>query len=175
MKSKKNTLGLLVFYLVALTWIILFKLQFSIADLPHLRNINLIPFAGSVIVNGTIDFSEIIQNVLAFIPYGLFVHILWEKKPILKQFLPIVCTSFLFEIVQFIFAIGGTDITDIITNSLGGFLGIVLAIGIFKISNKYWMLLDDEAEVRESILLQIPWEELGFEVVAENGEDALEN
>ena len=37
------------------------------------------------------------------------------------------------------------------------------------------MLLDDEAEVRESILLQIPREELGFEVVAENGEDALEN
>ena len=89
MKSKKITLGLLVFYLVALTWIILFKLQFSIADLPHLRNINLIPFADSVIVNGTIDFSEIIQNVLAFIPYGLFVHILWEKKPILKQFLPV--------------------------------------------------------------------------------------
>ena len=139
MKSKKITLGLLVFYLVALTWIILFKIQFSIADLPHLRNINLIPFADSVIVNGTIDFSEIIQNVLAFIPYGLFVHILWEKKPILKQFLPIVCTSFLFEIVQFIFAIGGTDIKDIITNSLGGFLGIVLAIGIFKISNKYWI------------------------------------
>lgn len=38
------------------------------------------------------------------------------------------------------------------------------------------MLVDDEAEVRESILLQIPWEELGFGVVAdaENGEDALE-
>ena len=38
------------------------------------------------------------------------------------------------------------------------------------------MLVDDEAEVRESILLQIPWEDLGFEVVAdaENGEDALE-
>ena len=139
MKSKKITLGLLVFYLVALTWIILFKFEFSIADLPHLRNINLIPFADSVIVNGTIDFSEIIQNVLAFIPYGLFVHILWEKKPILKQFLPIVCTSFLFEIVQCIFSIGGKYITDIITNSLGGFLGIVLAIGIFKISNKYWI------------------------------------
>ena len=37
------------------------------------------------------------------------------------------------------------------------------------------MLLDDEAEVRESILLQIRCEELGFEVVAEKGEDALEN
>ena len=37
------------------------------------------------------------------------------------------------------------------------------------------MLVDDEAEVRESILLHIPWEELGFEAVAEKGEDALEN
>ena len=38
------------------------------------------------------------------------------------------------------------------------------------------MLVDDEAEVRESILCQIPWEELGFFVAAdaENGEDALE-
>lgn len=57
MKSKKCTLGLLIFYLTALSWIIIFKLQFSIADLPHLRNINLIPFAESVIVNGTVYFD----------------------------------------------------------------------------------------------------------------------
>lgn len=57
MKSKKCTLGLLIFYLTALSWIIIFKLQFSIADLPHLRNINLIPFAESVIVNGTVHFD----------------------------------------------------------------------------------------------------------------------
>ena len=69
MKSKKITLGLLVFYLVALTWIILFKLQFSIADLPHLRNINLIPFADSVIVNGTIDFSDGIYSIRFICPY----------------------------------------------------------------------------------------------------------
>ena len=38
------------------------------------------------------------------------------------------------------------------------------------------MLVDDEEEVRESIIRKVPWEENGFTVVgsAENGEDALE-
>ena len=38
------------------------------------------------------------------------------------------------------------------------------------------MLVDDEEEVRESIIRKVPWEENGFMVVgsAENGEDALE-
>lgn len=138
-KSRKCTLSLLIFYLIALTWIIIFKFQFSFSDLPHLRNLNLIPFGGSVIVNGTLDFSEIIQNLLAFIPYGVFIHVLWVQKSIIKQILPIICTSFLFEIVQFIFAIGGSDITDIISNSLGGILGIFIAICISKISSKHWI------------------------------------
>ena len=80
MKSKRFTLGLLIFYLFALTWIIIFKLQFSFENLPHIRNINLIPFGQSVIVNGKMDFDEIIQNALAFIPYGLFIHVLWEEN-----------------------------------------------------------------------------------------------
>ena len=38
------------------------------------------------------------------------------------------------------------------------------------------MLVDDEEEVRTSIIKQLNWEKLGFKVVAdaENGEDALE-
>lgn len=155
MKSKKCTLGLLVFYLAALTWIIIFKLQFSVADLPHFRNINLIPFADSVIVNGTIDFSEMIQNLLAFVPYGVLIHVLWEEKPIVKQFFPIISTSFLFETVQFIFAVGRTDITDMITNSLGGFLGIVLAIGISKLSNKHWVKIINAVSLIGAILLAL--------------------
>ena len=66
-KSKNNqnkiTAGLLVVYLFVLTWIILFKMQFSFQDLRHFtdfREINLTPFAGSVIVNNQIDFNEII-------------------------------------------------------------------------------------------------------------------
>lgn len=141
MKSKKITLGLFLYYLIALTWIIIFKLAFSLENLPHMRNINLIPFSQSVIVNGKINLSEIIQNALAFIPYGLFIHILWEEKLLLKRLIPIICTSLMFEVIQFIFAIGASDITDIISNSFGGMIGIAIAVCISKISRKSWIKL----------------------------------
>lgn len=38
----------------------------------------------------------------------------------LKKFAPIAGVSLLFEVLQFIFAIVGTDITDFIGNTLGG-------------------------------------------------------
>ncbi len=41
--------------------------------------------------------------------------------------------SLTFEIIQFIFAIGATDITDVITNTVGGFLGLKL----YGLSNKH--------------------------------------
>ena len=155
MKSKKCTLGLLIFYLIALSWIIIFKLRFSIADLPHLRNINLIPFAESVIVNGTIQYDEIIQNLLAFIPYGLFIHILWEDRSLLIQFAPIICTSLFFETVQFIFAIGASDITDLITNSLGGIIGVFIAIVISKVSAKNWIKIINIISLIGAVLLTL--------------------
>lgn len=61
MKSKKITLGLFIFYCVILTWIIIFKLQFSFEDLPHFRSLNLIPFSESAIVNDKMNFDEIIR------------------------------------------------------------------------------------------------------------------
>ncbi len=142
MKSKKLTLELLVVYLAVLTWIIIFKMQFpGDAGLPHMRNVNLIPFGQSVIVNGRIEFSEIIQNVLVFIPYGLLMGILWEEKPFLVKFLPIVLTSFAFESIQYIGAVGASDITDLITNSLGGIIGLVIASVLPLIFRRKWRAL----------------------------------
>ena len=61
------------------------------------------PFAESVIVNGKLDVSEIIKNEVAFIPYGVFVHILWEQKSFVTQCVPIFATSLLLEVLQFAF------------------------------------------------------------------------
>ena len=133
MNSKKITLGLLIFYLLILTWIILFKLSFSINELPHIRNINLIPFGQSLIVNGTISYTEIIQNMLAFIPFGIFVYILWDKKTFIIKLIPIVLTSLIFEVIQYICAIGASDITDLLANSLGGIIGLLTAFVITKV------------------------------------------
>lgn len=132
MKSKKVTLGILIFYIMALVWIILFKFQFSFEQLDYLRSINLIPFAGSVIVNGKVDFSEIIQNGLAFVPFGILISSLWKEKTVIMRIAPIFGVSLIFEILQFIFAVGASDITDLIMNTLGGIIGV----GIYFLFSK---------------------------------------
>lgn len=48
-------------------------------------------------------------------------------------------TSFLFEVVQFSFAIGASDITDIIGNNLGGIVGIFFCIMMKKIAPKKYI------------------------------------
>jgi len=127
-KSKNNqnkiTAGLFAVYLFALTWIIVFKMQFSIQGLPDFREINLIPFAGSVSVNNQIDFIEIILNVLAFIPFGIYISMLKPNWSFLKKIAVIAGVSLVFEVLQFIFAIGASDITDFLGNTLGGIIGI---------------------------------------------------
>lgn len=139
MKSKKITLILMIFYLIALIWVIIFKLEFSIKELPQIRNINLIPFNQPAIVNGKTDISEIVLNVLAFIPYGLFIHILMDEKSILKKLLIIFATSFIFELIQYIFAIGASDITDIISNTSGGIIGVVVSMFMEKLLRENWI------------------------------------
>lgn len=138
MSSKKLTSGLFIFYLTILTWIIVFKMRVSFEEFGGIRSMNLIPFGASVIVNGKIDYTEIIQNVLAFIPFGVLIYTLWEEKPFIWKALPIVLTSLVFEVVQYVLAIGAADITDVITNSSGGILGLGIALGISKILKKNW-------------------------------------
>lgn len=139
MKSKKITLALMIFYLLALIWVIVFKSEFSIKDLPQIRNINLIPFSQPAIVNGKADVREIILNVVAFIPYGLFIHALIDEMSILKKILIIFATSFVFELIQYIFAIGASDITDIISNTSGGVIGLVISILMAKLLKDNWL------------------------------------
>ncbi|BCZ48496.1 VanZ family protein [Clostridium gelidum] len=123
-KQRLLTTCLLVVYLLILTWIIIFKMQFSIQELDHLRSINLIPFHESVIVNNRIEFLEIYYNILVFVPFGLYVGMLKNNWSFLKKVAPIASASLLYEVLQFIFAIGASDITDLIGNTLGGIIGI---------------------------------------------------
>jgi len=124
--QKKITKILFIVYLLVLIWIILFKMSFSIQDLPRFRGINLIPFKGTAIVNNTLDYSEILNNILIFVPFGLYLSMLKPHETFLKKITPIAIVSLLFESIQYIFAIGGTDITDFIGNTLGGIIGITI-------------------------------------------------
>ena len=129
----KLTFGLFIVYFFILIWIILFKMQFSFNTLPQFRGLNLIPFAGSVIKNNQLDYNEIILNVMVFIPFGLYQSMLKINWSFLKKIISIAGVSLSFELLQFLFAIGGADITDLISNTLGGALGIVSYIMFSKI------------------------------------------
>ncbi|EGT3847991.1 glycopeptide resistance protein VanZ1 [Clostridioides difficile] len=137
MKSRKHniTKGLFIVYIIVLTWIILFKLQFDISSLEtmNLRSINLVPFAGSLIINNRVDTSEIILNVVIFVPFGIYVCMLKEKWSFIKKVIPIFITSLAFETLQYIFALGASDITDLIGNTLGGIIGIAVFMLLSKI------------------------------------------
>jgi len=132
--EKRNTLTLVLFviYLLALIWIILFKLQFSIPVMEEGRIINLIPILGSFDDNGVIRFAEIRVNILAFIPLGIYLCLMNAKRPFVRNVLIIFGLAVAFEAIQFIFAIGRADTTDVLSNTLGGIIGI----GIYALLSK---------------------------------------
>lgn len=140
-RIRRNYMGkilsrvLLALYLVILIWLVLFKLQYNILSVfnYHHRSLNLNPFAVPLKVNGGINFGEIIDNVIIFIPFGLLLNVNFKKIGFIPKFAIILVFSITCELIQFIFAIGATDITDVITNTLGGFLGLEL----YSLSNKY--------------------------------------
>lgn len=131
-KKKNLTIVLFTVYLAILVWILLFKMTFSVNELDQIRSINLIPFSKLANVNGRIDIKEIIENMLIFIPVGVYACMLRQKGAIIKKILAVLFISLLIEILQYILAIGVSDITDIIGNTLGGVIGI----GIFYLFTK---------------------------------------
>lgn len=134
--KKRNTLTIILFavYLLLLTGIILFKLPFYSPQISDgIRVINLIPLQGSFDNSGAIVWSEIRNNVLIFIPFGIYLCMLKSKWTFRKKAISVALLSFMFEILQFFFALGRSDITDILGNMLGGIIGVGIYYLLFKI------------------------------------------
>ena len=131
-RQRNLTRILFAVYFLILVWILLFKMSFSLDELYKNRSINLIPFMGSVVVNGRIYINEIIDNILVFIPLGIYICMLKEDWSILRKISVGFFISLGIEVLQFILAIGATDITDLLGNTLGGIIGI----GVFYLFSK---------------------------------------
>lgn len=143
MESEKLTKLLFSFYFAVLVWIILFKMQMPFSQFGIHRSINLIPFAGSVVVNGKIYVQEIIDNILIFIPFGVFVCMIGREKSWLQRLAPVFFTSLALEALQYIFGIGATDLTDLFGNTAGGLLGMGVFAAFRKICrDKVYLVLN---------------------------------
>lgn len=130
-QSNQLTTALFVVYLIALFWIIVLKLSVSFSYMGK-RSINLIPYSEPLILNGRVDFGEMILNVLIFVPLGMYAGILFRRWTVGKIILLFFFISLLCEAFQFILAVGAFDITDIINNTLGGIIGLVIYKGTEK-------------------------------------------
>ena len=161
MKNKKDlfslTSVLFITYMVLLVWIILFKFSCSINEIINLdkiRRINLIPFYDPINIH--FHYTEMIENVLIFIPFGIYLKMLnKENKKIIIYGLLL---SLALELSQFVFSIGATDITDIITNTLGttiGVYGYVILEKVFKNKEKINKVLQVLALVATIMFLSL--------------------
>lgn len=96
---------------------------YSLVGLPDIRyirfqpNINLIPFRYFFTDRTTLP------NVLLFVPLGMFLPTLWQRfRNGFHAILFGLCVSLTIELLQ-IFTFRATDINDLMTNTLGTFLG----------------------------------------------------
>lgn len=126
---KKTTHILFTIYIFLVIWIILFKLAISIDQLPQFRSINLIPFYYPN--KTTYQIREVLDNLIIFIPFGLYLKTLNidSKRTVFLGFL----FSFSLELSQYIFCIGASDITDLMTNTTGALVGVGIYFLLKKI------------------------------------------
>lgn len=145
MKDLRRTLhnfllySIFIFYLVILCGI-LFRTRHSF------RSINIVPFrtiisylSGSDILLRAFSLSNVLGNIVLFIPLGVYFTLFSHDKKIYKNVLLVFLISLSVEVVKYLFKIGIGDIDDVILNCFGGFIGIAayrILLLLFKDVNK---------------------------------------
>lgn len=125
MNTKKMSIFLFFVYLLLLTWMIVFKMDLTILYGRYgYASVNFIPFAGTAVYDGILDFPEITFNILSFIPFGIYMEMLFRKASWVTNLLVIGLVSLTFELTQYFLLLGVADITDLLANGLGGAIGI---------------------------------------------------
>ncbi|WP_180994428.1 VanZ family protein [Bacillus sp. Marseille-P3661] len=127
---KRKFVNLLFFAYMTLLFYLLFFSSYR-QSVQGVFDYNLIPFTS---ILRDFNFSQgfslrfltnnLIGNILAFIPFGFFMPLLFHK---INTYLKIVISSAVFslsiECMQISFRLGAFDIDDIILNTIGGMLG----------------------------------------------------
>lgn len=121
MVTNRLTTVLLIVYLIALYWILVLKLGVRFSYMGD-RRVNLIPFSEPLII-----ISENILNVVIFVPLGIYVEVLFERWVFRNKLFLFFFFSLLIEGLQYTLRVGAFDVTDLITNTLGGIIGLIIS------------------------------------------------
>ncbi|WNS40833.1 VanZ family protein [Paenibacillus sp. MMS20-IR301] len=146
MRAERKGGGILLFlmyllfgaYVLFTLQIILFKTipLTAILDMDtKLRSINLIPFRTIAGFMGGNMWSlralvNILGNIFIFVPLGVFVSHQGSGKTFRRKAVILLSATLFLEIIQYVLALGSSDIDDILLNFAGGLLGIALYKGM---------------------------------------------
>ncbi|AIQ12023.1 VanZ family protein [Paenibacillus durus] len=103
-----------------------------------LRSINIIPFHTiGVYFTESMDIeralTNICGNIVIFAPLGIFISYIDVKRSLGFKACILLMTTLSFEILQYVFALGSSDVDDILLNFTGGLIGIAIYIVLSKI------------------------------------------
>ena len=140
-----NCLG--VFYAACLVYIFFFaRRRWRI--FPE-RIVNVIPFRDKIHYLQTHSirvrpenlefYKDLAGNILVFVPFPLLLFHFFKISSLRTLLLISVATSFCVETLQYIFNIGVADIDDLILNTTGACIGLLLLIPLLrmKATNQY--------------------------------------
>ena len=147
------TVTVFVLYCLILVWIVLLKLAVTPEQLRWLvcgRSIDWIPFRSlQSAPNLRVAGEEVVLNGIVFIPLGLMLSLLGRPRRLIGRVAVGFLVSLAFELIQYAFAIGVSDVTDLLMNTLGTLAGCLLFFGAKK-------LLRDRTELTLDLVLLIP-------------------
>lgn len=106
-------------------------------------NLNLVPFRtiyGYLAhpPSKTVALTNLLGNVLAFMPLGFLVPLVFKKIYTIRWILIVsIGSSFVIELIQLILGVGSLDVDDVLLNLLGGLLGFFVYKGFKEFFKKY--------------------------------------
>ena len=131
----------LCFYTFILLWIVCLK--FGNAEMLHRNYINLteltleerfmwdiVPFHTRQ--NHELQHMEFVANSLIFAPFGILLNYAFKKRNIFRDIVICFTFSLAIEVFQLYSLLGGFATEDLIMNTLGYFVGLILYYAIFK-------------------------------------------
>lgn len=119
-------------YLVLLVWLVLFKLHAPYIDLDAPRTLKLTPFLATDLYGASAG-REVLGNVLVFIPFGAGLALLAKRTSPWLLIALVVLSSAALESAQYALGVGVADVTDVITNGMGGALGVAVVRAVRRV------------------------------------------
>ena len=133
MSNKVKMSNILFYGVMGLYFVIMFWILFQRRSMSGLRIVNIYPFStiqGYFNINGAFlsDFAitNILGNIVIFIPMGIYISLFRKKTSVWINTILVGLVSLSVEILQYIFAVGMADVDDLILNTIGGFIGVIL-------------------------------------------------